>query len=395
MKKYKSSNTRIIIYLISVLLVSCAGKTGKDFVVSGSLLNTHTTMVYLEEVPIANMQPRIVDSSPVRKDGHYSLQATPIEENLYQVRLDKYVYPVATVINDVSKITLNAVFGPSGDEFAEDYEVKGSPASAQMKDFIHGYSNRLKDLYFKDRKIDSLQQAVADSNILEELATDRNKVAAEFRDFCIQTVNKSESPALSMFALSYYQTTANQNPQLKVEPIGNDQLLTLLKNMAGRFPNHQGVASIIKIATSQLTKSTGWVGKPAPEIALSDTKGNEIKLSSFRGKYVLVDFWASWCKPCRHENPNVVSAYTRFRDKNFTILGVSLDTDKDSWLNAIKEDGLAWTHISDLKGWKSAAIPLYNIEFIPFNVLVDTDGKVIAQNLSGKKIEEKLEEVLK
>ena len=129
---------------------------------------------------------------------------------------------------------------------------------------------------------------------------------------------------------------------------------------------------------------------------MPDTEGRTVKLSSFRGKYVLVDFWASWCGPCRRENPNVVQAFNQFKNKNFTILGVSLDRpgQKENWIKAIKEDNLTWTHISDLKFWQSEVVPVYQVGSIPFNVLVDPDGKVVAENLRGNALEQKLQEVL-
>ena len=116
---------------------------------------------------------------------------------------------------------------------------------------------------------------------------------------------------------------------------------------------------------------------------MNDINGKPVSISDFKGKYVLIDFWASWCGPCRKENPNVVAAYNKYKDKNFTILGVSLDKDKDSWIQAIKNDNLAWTQMSDLKQWESAAVSTYKIQGIPFNVLIDPTGKVIAQELRG------------
>ncbi|MCX8080105.1 MAG: AhpC/TSA family protein [Bacteroidia bacterium] len=137
------------------------------------------------------------------------------------------------------------------------------------------------------------------------------------------------------------------------------------------------------------------VGGVATDFTLPDPNGKQISLSSFRGKYVLVDFWASWCGPCRMENPYVVDAYNQFKDKNFTILGVSLDNNRERWLDAIQKDGLTWTHVSDLKGWASDVARLYGINAIPQNFLIGPDGVIIAKNLRGHQLSEKLHEVIK
>jgi thiol-disulfide isomerase/thioredoxin len=138
----------------------------------------------------------------------------------------------------------------------------------------------------------------------------------------------------------------------------------------------------------------GAVGTDEIDFTQNDTAGNAVSLSSFKGKYVLVDFWASWCGPCRMENPNVVSMYKKFRGKNFTVLGVSLDKAKEPWLKAIKDDGLAWTQVSDLKYWYNDAAAKYHIQAIPQNLLVDPSGKIVARNLRGPDLQAKLCELL-
>ena len=135
------------------------------------------------------------------------------------------------------------------------------------------------------------------------------------------------------------------------------------------------------------------IGKPAPDFAQPDTTGKIIDLKNLRGKYVLVDFWASWCGPCRKENPNVLAAYDKYHNKGFDIISISLDKNKNSWIKAIQADGLSWMHVSDLKGWKNAAAAKYGVKLIPQNFLLDKDGKIIARNLRGPALDKKLSEI--
>ena len=136
------------------------------------------------------------------------------------------------------------------------------------------------------------------------------------------------------------------------------------------------------------------VGSQAPVFAQADTLGHDVKLSDYKGKYVLLEFWASWCAPCRAESPNVLKAFDRYNDKGFTVLSVSLDNDKAKWMDAIHHDGLRWQQVSDLKGWKNEVATLYGINAVPANFLIDPNGKIVAQNLRGEDLQTKLDELL-
>ncbi|WP_143307847.1 TlpA disulfide reductase family protein [Chitinophaga vietnamensis] len=175
----------------------------------------------------------------------------------------------------------------------------------------------------------------------------------------------------------------------RVEPEQFKQLFAGLDKSVQDSKYGQTVTAYIK------SMKMNAVGIAADDFSQEDAKGQLVKLSSFRGKYVLVDFWASWCGPCRQENPNVVQAYNKYKDKNFTILGISLDNDRARWLRAISQDGLTWTQVSDLRGWGNEVAVQYGIQSIPSNFLVDPQGKIIARNLRGEELVAKLEEVLK
>jgi peroxiredoxin len=151
------------------------------------------------------------------------------------------------------------------------------------------------------------------------------------------------------------------------------------------------IATVSQSTTSEIGLN---IGQQAPDISLPDPEGNIKTLSSLRGKHVLLDFWASWCGPCRFENPNVVRLYQKYQDKNFTVLSVSLDSDMKSWLRAIEADGMEWNHVSDLKKWESSVIPVYHLDAIPMTYLLDDKGIIIAKNLRGPDLEKKLAEIL-
>jgi peroxiredoxin len=175
--------------------------------------------------------------------------------------------------------------------------------------------------------------------------------------------------------------------QLSDDPMVMENRLAVISEQAKN--NYYG-----KMATKMAADAKfGAVGTLAPDFMQKDVSGKDVKLSSFRGKYVLLDFWASWCGPCRQENPNVVNAFNQYKEKNFTVLGVSLDRARDPWLKAIQDDKLTWTQLSDLKFWSNEVAVQYKIQSIPQNYLIDPDGKIVGKNLRGEQLRLKLENI--
>ena len=378
----------VLSVLVISLLASCNDKNSKTFTVSGVLHNAPSKVVYIEESNITTGQRTLKDSSAIADDGKFSISINAAKDAVYNLRLQNDVSQFVTIIKDASKINLDVDFNKRTDF----YNVTGSKVSKSIQEYLAKITGMQKDRFTIYFQIDSLQKNNGDSALVADLNIKQQQISNEEKTYTQQTVLQSTNSSLSLFILSTYQGMA-RDPNFRVNGFTDTEVIGLLNDVLNKFPERTDIAGIRNSVEAGIPK-TKWVGKQAPEISLPDTEGRNVKLSSFRGKYVLVDFWASWCGPCRRENPNVVQAYKQFKNKNFTILGVSLDRQKEPWEKAIVDDNLNWTHISDLKYWQSEIVPIYQVESIPFNVLVDPDGKVVAENLRGSALEQKLQQVL-
>ena len=282
------------------------------------------------------------------------------------------------MINDAKKIKVESDLGNN----TVAYTVSGSAASEALRNFDKTSMELAQKIYDKSREADSLMKAKAGDSIIGSSVAQYEDLTAQLKKITTDAIEKSTSPVFSLYALGGYQRLSEQ---LGVKGFSTTEVTEIINKSSAKFPEDEALATLKKTQRSS----------QAPDFSLPDTLGTAVSLSSFRGKYVLVDFWASWCGPCRQENPSIVKAFNQFKDKNFTVLGVSLDKAKAPWLKAIKDDGLTWTHVSDLKYWNNAAATLYNVRSIPFNILVDPQGNIVGENLRGSELEGKLREVVR
>ncbi|NTW32114.1 MAG: AhpC/TSA family protein, partial [Bacteroidetes bacterium] len=335
--------------LIIVLIAGCAGKKADEnsFVIHGKFVNTKMDSIYIEELTTTNT--KVIDSAVVSEDGEFYFKVKPKETGFYILKLNANNF-VTLLIEKGENLEITA----DSRQMLKTYTVSGSKGS----ELIRELNMHVKNNY---DKVDSLSKIFNESQkdpnfikIKESLDSTYRLIFADQKNFAAAFIDKNTSSLACLIAI-YQQFGREQlfNPNNKNDFAYFEKLDKAL-NLA--YPEnihfqdlHKRVAEIKKIeAEKQLAEVKLSIGSKAPDFTLKTPEGTSVSLSSFNGKYLLIDFWASWCAPCRQENPNMVKLYKKYKDKNFTILGVSLDRDNESWTKAIKLDKLIWTQVSDL-----------------------------------------------
>jgi len=339
------------------------------YLLKGNLANV-TGKIYLgHEI---DGKPVIIDSATV-VNGTFTFKGSVIQPDFYSLSNNNLKYPIQFILEN-SAINIDK----SADSLSIP-KIKGSAAQDVYMGFYEGpwkgITAKAGDIYGrldnaeKSGKMDSITRAGFDR---EFRILDTLNIAA-VKDYVIKHPASAGSAAIIYDRFIGYP---------------NFSVATELFSLLNKETQQSAIGSRIKTALQTDAKTAK--GRVAPEIVMADKDGKIVKLSDFKGKYVLIDFWASWCGPCRKENPNVVAAYKKYHDKGFEILGISLDSKKDAWLKAIAADGLSWTHVSELQGWSNTAATAYGVKSVPASFLLDPEGKVVGKDLRGEQLNKTL-----
>lgn len=350
-------------------LVSCKNKN--EFTINGKIENAgNLKKVLLYETD------QLVDSAFLNENSEFKFRRSAPQPEFYTLLAGEKSYLLVAENGD--ELEFKADLADS----LNTYEVEGSEVSEKIREF-NGLNNKYGKVYLDiQEKYNRLtaQRPEARDSVLGVLMPQFQKNMDAFSEEALKFAEKNKDNLAGFYAAGTVDPAKYES-----------QLIKYAEDIKSKFPGNRAVQSFVERMESIKTVA---VGQPAPDFELPTPDGKNVKLSDFKGNYVLLDFWASWCGPCRQENPNIVKQYDRFKNENFTILGVSLDDNKEAWLKAIKDDNLTWTHVSELKRWNGQVSNKYKIEAIPASFIIGPDGKIVAKNLRGQELEEYLEKTL-